>query len=228
MIAIDSGVRSQGAISADTAADERNLLKTDRRVPFSIELEQADGRMKTKRYYRDQMSAIESRSRMGGAGAAINADYTPFYSLIKRMEREAPMLAAAGHVLCHPEDHGCSENIDIVVDETLLRFALATPKFEDGRAWSDKKRDQLDGLMRTAWYEARLNMIGERSPWGCIQVAEFANEWFGCEVKTRKWAQDWENHWERIISIISDIENDAMEPVAQLRSRLKTQYAEVA
>ncbi|MGJ8524159.1 hypothetical protein R84981_002878 [Carnimonas sp. R-84981] len=228
MVAMDSGVRSQNVISAEAAADERNLIKTDNRVPFSIELEQADGRMKTKRYYRDQMSAIESRSRTGGAGAAVNADYVPFYSLIKRMERETPVLAAAGHVLCHPEDHGCSENIDAVVDETLFRFALATPRFEDGRAWSDKKRDQLDGLIRTAWYEARLNISGERPPWGCVQIAEFANDWFGCEVKSRKWEQDWAEHWKRIVNIVSDIEGSAIEPVATLRNYLKKQYAEAA
>ncbi|WP_442321318.1 hypothetical protein [Cernens ardua] len=228
MLAVDSGVRSQQVISMESAQEERSLVNSEKRVPFVVELEQPDGRTKTKHYYRDQMSAIESRSRTGGAGASINADYAPFYALIKRLEVERPLLAAVGHVLCHPEDHGCSENIDVAVEETLVRFALMTPRFGDKRAWSKKKLAQLDGLIRTAWYEVRLNLSGERPPWGCIQIADFANNWFGCEVKTRDWLRDWSEHWERIVIIVNDLDSDAMMPVSQLRKQLKTQYADAA
>ncbi|MDC8803922.1 hypothetical protein PRZ61_10790 [Halomonas pacifica] len=165
------------------------------------------------------MEDLESGGRVqystrGGAGASHGAEYTPIYSRIRHMEREAPALAAVGHVLCHPCTEQANGHLDEAVAAVQARVIALIPNWSDGKAWRTAKKERVHWLIHVALMERQRNLANDQPAWRPERIGEMMREWYGMSIVTRDWARDWLPAWSAIQASIDYLESEAMEPIS--------------
>lgn len=144
------------------------------------------------------------------------AEYSPIWSLIQRMEREQPSVAAVGHVICHADTEGSNRWLDDAVDALFSGVSKMVPNWDDKRAWRDTKKERVPYLIRIALLERRENLSGERPAWQPERIGAVMHEWYGMSITTRDWSRDWMPVWCAIQAAIDTMEADALEPVSDV------------
>ena len=144
----------------------------------------------------------------------ICAEYSPIWSLIQRMEREQPDVAAIGHVICHADTERSNAWLDRAVEVIQSKVVSMIPSWSDGRVWRQAKKDRVPYLITIALLERRENLSGERPAWQPERIGAVMHEWYGMAITTRKWHQDWLPVWSVIQACIDSAEADALEPVS--------------
>ena len=151
------------------------------------------------------------------SGGCYNDHYTPIYSVIKRMERETPSLAAVGHWLCLNDTGAANQYLDDVADTILTRFILATPEWAEYRK---ARKERVEALIQARMMQDRDNVDGTRPAWQPREISLYCREFMGIKIVSDNWKQDgWNRVWLLLGDIVSDLESSAMEPVSEAAYR---------
>ena len=151
------------------------------------------------------------------SGGGYNDHYVPIYSVIQRMEREQPVIAAVGHWLCLNDTGQANGYIDDVADTVLTRYIASTPAWGEYRK---ARKARIEALVQARMMQDRLNVDGSRIPWGPADICAFVREWQGVSIVAENWHRDgYELAWRALGEILRDLEGDAMDPVAEAAYR---------
>lgn len=157
-----------------------------------------------------------SKVQTSGAkgGNCYGDHYTPVYSVIRRMEREQPVIAAVGHWLCLADTGEANQYLDDVADTVLTRYIVATPEWATYRK---ARRERVEALVQARLAMDRNDMDGSRPLWQPLEICEFVAGWMGVTIVSYNWQRDgWEQVWAQLGRIISELEDEAMAPVARV------------
>jgi hypothetical protein len=155
---------------------------------------------------------VQTSNAKGGGG--YNDHYVPVYSMIKRMEREQPSLAAVGHWLCLNDTGEANQYLDDVADTLLTRFILATPAWPSYR---EARRERIEALIQARMMQDRNNIDGTRPSWQPKEVCFYAREYMGVKIVSDNWQRDgWDAVWLLLGDLLSQLESEAMTPISDI------------
>tara|TARA_B100000700_G_scaffold189815_1_gene209192 strand:- start:54046 stop:54663 length:618 start_codon:yes stop_codon:yes gene_type:complete len=146
------------------------------------------------------------------SGGCYNDHYQPIYAVITRMERDTPALAAVGHWLCLADTGAANQYLDDVADTILTRFILATSEWSSYRK---ARRERIEALIQARMMQDRNDMDGSRTPWEPKEACFYVREFLGVKIVSDNWRRDgWDQVWSTLGRILADLEDEAMQPVA--------------
>ncbi len=148
------------------------------------------------------------------SGGCYNDHYLPVYSEIRRMETDAPVLAAVGHWLCLADTGEANQYLDDVADTVLTRYIAHTPAWADYRK---ARKERVEALIAARMMMERNNMDGTRATWGPAVICGWVHAWLGVRIVEYNWQRDgWDAIWQRLGDIMGRLESEAMEPIAEV------------
>lgn len=170
--------------------------------------------------------AQETRVNKGGPGAAYGEESMPVYSVIKRMEREQPTLAAVGHWLCLSDTGAANQHLDDVAEAILERYVAQTPEWESYRK---ARKERIEALIQARMMQDRNDMDGSRPLWQPKEICFYCREFVGVKIVSTNWRQDgWDKAWSIIGGIIAKLEDEAMKPICKVVKQTNRLYREAA
>lgn len=212
-MAYESGIRTQAMADLIETQEAPVIIKTKRRRKYQDAAENDKGEEVVLTYTREQISASQDKPRKGGPGAAHGAEYTPVYSVIRRMERENPVIAAAGHWLCLSDEGAANQYLDDVADTVLTRLIVSTPNWKSFRR---SRKDRVAALVQACMVQERNDMDGSRPQWGPAEICGYVSKWLGVSMAEQHFQRDgWDDVWQQIAGIIRDLESEAMAPITE-------------
>ncbi|KTG25403.1 hypothetical protein AWR38_01135 [Idiomarina sp. WRN-38] len=186
-----------------------NAFESGIRTQAAADLEEAGAKVQT------------SGAKSGGC---YGDHYTPIYSAVKRMEREAPLLAAVGHWLSLADTGAANQHLDDVADAILERFISLTPEWESYRS---ARKERVEALIQARMMQDRNDMDGSRPLWQPKEICFYCREFMGVKIVADNWQRDgWDKVWSRIGDIIHSLESDAMEPISKKIRETNKKYRE--
>lgn len=206
-MAFESGIRTQAAVDL-------------------AEIQQAQPKTSGRKARGPVVTATESRVNKGGAGAAHGIEYMPVYSAIKRMERETPLLAAAGHWLCLADTGAANQYLDDVAEAILALYVAKTPEWSSYRT---ARKERVEALIQARMMQDRNDMDSSRPLWKPLEIAFYCREYMGVKIVAKNWLQDgWHREWSKIGDIMASLESHAMEPICIVIKETNRQYKKAA
>ena len=204
--AFETGIRTQAMV--DLAESQQAQPKSGRKAKGPV------------------VPAQETRVNKGGPGAAFGDESMPVYSVIKRMERETPLLAAVGHWLCLADTGAANQYLDDVAEAILTRYIELTPEWNSYRK---ARKERVEALIQARMMQDRNDMDGSRPLWQPKEIAFYCVEFMGVKIVAKNWLQDgWDREWSKIGGILGSMESDAMEPVHRAVKHANRLYRQAA
>lgn len=151
-------------------------------------------------------------------GGSFNDHYAPVYSVIRRMEREQPVLAAVGHWLSLNDTGAANQYLDDVADTLLMRYIVATPGWAEYRK---ARKERVEALVQARLMQDRDNVDGSRPPMGPAAICAYTNGWLGVKIVEYNWQRDgWDMVWLKLGEILHDMESEAMTPIVEVAHKM--------
>lgn len=204
--AFENGIRTQAMV--DLAESQQAQPKGGRRAKGPV------------------VPAQETRVNKGGPGAAFGDESMPVYSVIKRMERETPLLAAVGHWLSLADTGAANQYLDDVAEAILARYIEMTPEWASYRK---ARKERVEALIQARMMQDRNDMDSSRPLWQPKEVCFYCREFMGVKIVSTNWKQDgWDKTWSIIGDIIAGLEGEAMKPICKVIRQTNRLYREAA
>ncbi|KAA0020738.1 hypothetical protein F0A16_02820 [Salinicola corii] len=211
--AFETGIRTQAMVSMLEAQTDAHTKKSGRRHTYSDVAMNDRGEEVVLNYTRDQVSASETRSRKGGAGAAHGEDAFPIWQAVKRLEESNPVLAAVGHWLSLNDTGAANEYLDDVADTILVRYQMAIG-MDAWNGYRRARRERVEALIKARMMQDRDNVDGSRPPLQPRAICQSIYGLWGIRIISDNWKQDgWDKTWPLLGDIVSQLESEAMEPI---------------
>lgn len=176
-----------------------NAFESGIRTQAAADLEEAGAKVQT------------SGAKSGGC---FGDEYTPVYSAIRRMERDAPLLAAVGHWLCLADTGAANQYLDDVAEAILELYVAKTPEWSSYRA---ARRERVEALIQARMMQDRLDMDGSRPLWQPKEICFYCREFMGVKIIADNWQRDnWNQVWQSVGDILHSLESDAMSPIVDV------------
>ncbi|MDF3917498.1 hypothetical protein P3W43_01370 [Salinicola salarius] len=211
--AFETGIRTQAMVSMLEAQTDAHTRKSGRRHTYSDIAVNDRGENVVLNYTRDQVSASETTSRRGGAGAAYGEDCFPIWRAIRTLEESSPALAAVGHWLSVNDTGAANQHLDDVADTVLVRFQLAIG-MEAWAGYRRARRERIEMLIKARMMQDRDNVDGTRPPLQPRAICQSIYALWGVRIVSDNWHRDgWQQIWELLGDVLSRLESEAMEPI---------------
>ena len=177
------------------------------------EIQQAQPKTGGRKAKGPVVAATETRVNKGGPGAAHGDEYMPVYSAIRRMERDAPLMAAVGHWLSLADTGAANQYLDDVAEAILALYVAKTPEWANYRT---ARKERVEALIQARMMQDRNDMDGSRPLWQPKEVCFYCREFMGVKIVADNWQRDgWVHVWRDIGDILHSLESDAMKPISQ-------------
>lgn len=212
--AFETGIRTQAMVDMLEAQTDAHTHKSGRRHTYMDIATDDQGAEVVIRYTRDQVSASETVSRRGGAGAAYGEDSFPIWKAVRELERASPALAAVGHWLSLNDTGAANQYLDDVADTVLARYQMAIG-MEAWNGYRRARRERIEALIAARMMHDRSNVDGSRPPMKPRAICQFIYGLWGVSIPSDNWQRDgWHDVWELLGSVIYELEWQAMSPIA--------------